>query len=337
MNSENIEPKKGKGLSKRAKLAIVGGVAAGAIALAGVAYKTVEQVRQGIENIAPGLGDGEVPTTFDPTETHGVIGPENKVILPQQEINDLAPTPFEKRIENGADNVVVIPMLPQSEKIKQEKAGAKIPDVKYEIREDKGIVEIGWFLDLSKSSDPNAVIEYDTDFAGLPSSTAEDLEESLKRQGFFNTINFRKVPKGTIIRAPLPGNLSYDDSKSFIDWRDSDGTIYSIWIFGSKGNNIFVQKPLLDAPQRMGKQDPTIPDNNEIEMGVPIAVITEDLDRLTIYLLPGIKAEPGKLPDYFNPVYVPSTLSFIVKDGKLADSASTVGLSDLGQNVSSAK
>lgn len=313
-------------------------LAASAVGLGGGAYAVYQEVpavhqavdQQFLQRI--GVKDPEAPTTFDNTAEKGVIGPSNTVVLSQEEINQLFPTAFGKLKENGNNTLREIPFsMSAEEKAARENAGGNI-GIKLEIREDKGTLQLQNPLDLSKSSDPNANIPYTKEFSGgLPTGNALDLEKSLQEQGFYNQLKFQGVPQGTVIEAPVDGFLrvsTSDGNKSvpgkittgFIDFQGPDGTIYNLWIFGSKGNSIFVLNPLLDAPERadIGSY------GTRVNKGQPLFETATRLDELVLYVAGASKGKVGEAWDYNSPS-VATNLEFLVDldSGKVITSTPT--------------
>lgn len=273
----------------------------------------------------------EAPSTFSVTAERGVIGENTIVRLPQEEIDKLFPTAFGKLREDGDNTILTIPQpISKSEREKAERAGVIVPDQQYEIREDKGTLQLQYPLDLSQSSDPNAQIPFAKSYGGL---IAADRLASLQKEGYYDTLEFQNVPKGTIVQAPLDGYLvisrtngvRHDPNKvtnGFIDFQGPNGIIYRLLIYGGEGNDIFVFTPLLDAPE------PNPGDNHKpvgaygihVEKGQALFRTDSNLDEVGLKITMAIKGKVGEPPDGRQP-YVPTNLEMLPSlDGKLLTS-----------------
>ena len=132
---------------------------------------------------------------FDNTATSGVRMIER---LPQVEIDRLYPTAFGKLREDSRETLVV---TPQTNNLLQEKD--RFPDKVTIIRDDGGILQLQYILDVSESKDPNAVVRI-----------VKNIDGSIR---FFN------VPDGTTILSPNDGFLIVQRSDIPDDARPSNG------------------------------------------------------------------------------------------------------------------
>lgn len=305
----------------------LGALAAGAYEI----YKHVPAIHQMVDQafLSHLSGDQLVSTDtttkpevkFNPTAISGVTTPDMITILPQKEIDEIYPTAFGKLADSDSDHVISIPQpMSESERTRQIQAGVKTPDLQYEIRKDKGTLQIQYPLDLSQSSDPNAKISFERAYGGF---NAVD-RIALQGKEYYDWIGFKNVPKGAIIKAPLDGYFvisetngeKHESQKStggIIVFQAPNGNIYRLNIGGVSGNNIFVFTPLLDAPDLVSENNrtPVGTYGIKIQKGQALFQTNTRLDEVGFGILMAVKGKIGAPPEIMTQPFVPTTLELL--------------------------
>lgn len=160
----------------------IGGAIAGAVAIIEASQNNTPEIHRLIDSVP----SSDSTITFENNTTKGIE--PNITRVPREEIDRLYPT-FGKFRNDSKETTIIIPP-PNSE----EKARTVI------IREDGGILQLLYPLDLSESANPNAKAPFIKSIRGF------SIDEALMKRGY-DTITFPEVPDGTTIRAPTDGFL----------------------------------------------------------------------------------------------------------------------------------
>lgn len=275
----------------------------------------------------------EKPTTrdvFDPTAIEGLITPSMIKYLPQAEIDRLYPTAFGKLREDGNNTIIQLRQpISELQRVKDLREGGRIRDPFYEVREDKGTLQLQYGLNFSQSSDPKAKITLRRYFRGFELTDRVAFKGA--EQGFYDTIEFMGVPKGTRVKIFFKGafltvnrsNNGKDGlySGAFLDGQGPNGNIYHLAILGEKGNDIDVFRLLVKASDinYWGKK-PVGSYGLQVGADEEILEVTRDLDKLTVATFAAIKGKVGEPPDFANP-YVFTNLELISSDGHILSSS----------------
>lgn len=309
---KDLGPKKKgwwEGLSTRTRLAIAGGVAGAAVILGGgtAAYKNIEPIRQGIDNIVPGLGDGETPLTFDNSPGTTTIGGNIIKTLSQEEIDRLFPTPFTK------------------------------------LNDGKNTVGVLWPFEVDTSLDPNTRITLSKSFSGSDMTEREQYQD----KGMSDVLSFQNVPGGTTIVSPVDGFLvlslyqkdkippnGSDCQGGLLNFTSPEGKQYRLIIGGStdyaESKTGFVFKSLTEAPVfKAGDNQKTIGSYGVfVKKGRPIFELIKPTDNkpieeITVAVAIAREGELGQPINMGKPA-VPTNLDlFVTPDGKLATKIAT--------------
>lgn len=272
-----------------------------AVLVAGaIGVKVYDEINQ-----EPAPASEQIPSIFDHSLAQVIIGNENLLEMPQEEINQQFPTAFEK-LDDG-----------------------------------KNTLQLQHILDISESTDPKAQLTLVKSFGG--SSYAE--REQYKYSGIFDTFVFKNVPGGTIVRAPVDGYVratiwppvapnGADNQGVLIDFVAPNGSHYRIIIGGSTKQDFddgttnqvtgYVFKSLIKIPTAK------VEDNKQAlgSYGVPIRkgepilqLITpkdgSPIEEVGFSIAVARKGKIGKPVDMDQPSIPTNVELFLTPDGKL--------------------